>query len=220
MSNQTTNSATVDQVELACRLIDDDESALADILTHFGGAILRLLVAKYPRFNSHDAEDVLSIATRKLWDRRQQYDESQGSLRAYLFKIADNTAKDIFKCGWSKAKNLPADIGDNNQVDLIPEPVPPKDESKRQRKDREKRHQKELGDLRSVIDNLPEKQRRIIISDVHARNRISDSAKLSDELGIPVATVRVYRHRAWKTIREKMTQLGYELPPEGEIDGK
>lgn len=216
MNEHATTAVSIDQVELACRLMDDDESALVEILTHFGGSIVRFLVAKHSEFNEHDAEDVLSIAIKKLWDRRQQYDESEGSLRTYLFKIEDNTAKDVFKCGWAKAKSLPVDFGDDNKIDLVPDSPPPADEKKRERKDREKKEKKELADLKSVIAELPEKERRIIISDAYAKDRISDSTKLADELGIAVSSVRVYRHRAWKTVRAKMKQLGYELPPEGD----
>ncbi len=200
--------------------MDDDESALTEILTQFGDSIIGLLVAKYSSFNRDDAEDVLSIAISKLWDRRHQYDEAEGKLRSYLFKIADNTAKDIFKCGWAKAKLMPVDFGDENRVDLIAEEMPPDDETKRQRKDREKRRAKELADLNAVIDGLPDKERRVILSDAQAKDRVSDSAKLADELGIAIGSVRGYRSRAWKTIRTKMKELGYELPPEGETHGK
>jgi len=215
----TDDGVVVDQFELACRLLDDDRTVLGEILAHFGGGIMGFLVAKYQDFNHQDAEDVLSIAIGKLWDSRQQYDESKGTLRTYLFRIADNTAKDVFKAGWAKAKQLPLDFGDENDIDLVPEP-PPASETRRQRKDREKREKKELEELESVIASLPEKQRRIIGSDAFAKDRVSDSVKLADELGIPVGTVRVYRHRAWKTIRQTMKKLGYELPPAGDDHGE
>lgn len=200
--------------------MDDDESALTEILTLFGSSVIGLLVAKYSSFNREDAEDVLSIAISKLWERRHQYDEADGKLRSYLFKIADNAAKDVFKSGWSKAKLLPVDFGDDNRVDLVAEEIPPTDETKRQRKDREKRRAKELADLNAVIDGLPDKERRVILSDAQAKDRVSDSAKLADELGIAIGSVRGYRSRALKTIRAKMMELGYKLPPEGETHVK
>lgn len=220
MSNQAANSTSVDQLELAFRLMENDQTALAEILTHFGGGIMRFLEASYPSFNMHDAEDVLSIAIHKLWERRHQYDESEGQLQTYLYKIADNTAKDIFKCGWAKARELPDDFGDENRVDLIAEYLPPEDESKRQRKDREKKFRNELAALHSIIDELPTKERQVILSDVQAKDRVSDASKLAVELRIAIGSVRGYRSRAWKTIRTKMRELGYELPPEGETHGK
>jgi len=211
-------STVIDDVELACRLLDDDESALGRIIAQFGGSTMRFLVAKYQDFTAQDAEDILSIAIHKLWENRQQYDESHGSLRTYLFKIADNTAKDVYKVGWQKAKRLPVDFGIDNDVNLISE-VPPPNETKRKRKDREKKEKREIEDLNAVIDELPDKQRRIIRSDAHAKDRVSDSSKLADELGIPIGTVRVYRSRAWNSIRNKMKQLGYELPKGDKNDG-
>ncbi len=220
MSNKTANTTTVDDVDLALRLMDDDESALAEVLTQYGASIIGFLVSKYDDFDHAEAEDVLSIAIGKLWKRRHQYKEEDGKLRPYLFKIADNTARDIFKTGWKQAQQLPVAFGEDNDLDLLPEDLPPAVETERQRKDREKRRAKEIADLKAVIGQLPEKEQRIIWSDALAKDRVSDSAKLADELGIALGSVRGYRSRAWKTIRTKMKELGYKLPPEGETDGK
>ena len=220
MNDQPANSIAIDQLELVCRLLEDDESALADVLTHFGSGIKWLLVAKYPDLNEHDAEDVLASSIDKFWKKRHQYDESKGSLKTYLYKIADNTAKDVFKSGWAKARALPVDFGDDNVVDLIPDDLPSADEKRRDRNDREKKQKKEQEDLMSVIVELPSKERRIVMADAQAKGRVADSDWLADELGIGEGSVRVYRHRARKTIRAKMKTLGYELPPEGEADAK
>ncbi|MEO9594307.1 RNA polymerase sigma factor [Rhodopirellula bahusiensis] len=220
MTNSTSESVADTQLELAFRLMEDDTSALAEIVELYGSAIIRMILATYKTFNAEDAEDVLSIAIAKLWDRRQQYDEGDGPLRAYLYKIADNTAKDIFKCGWDKARRLPVDFGLENAIELIPEDKPDENESKRKRKDWEKRRHKEISDLMAVLDGLPEKERAVVISDAYARDRVTDATTLSDELGIAVGSVRGYRSRAWKTIRAKMTELGHKLPAAGEPDGK
>lgn len=219
MTAQADNSGTIDHDELVFRLSENDDTVLADVLKHFGGSIRGLLVAKYDDFNEQDAEDAMSIAINKLWENRHQYDESKGALRTYLFKIADNTVKDVFKSGWAKARTTPLDLVDESHFACVEEPVP-ENEKRRSRKDREKKERQELNDLRSVIDDLPERQRRIVMSDVYAKDRVTDSAWLADELGIAKASVRVYRLRAWKTIRAKMKQQGYDLPPEGEADGK
>ena len=220
MNDQPANLIQIDQLELVCRLLEEDESALAEVLTHFGGAIKRFLVAKYHDLNEHDAEDVLSIGINNLWKSRNQYDEEKGSLRTYFFRICDNAASDIFKSGWAKARLLPVDFGEDNEVDLIPDEPPPADEKKRVRKDREKKQKKKLEDLMSVIDDLPTKEARIVLADAQAKDRVADSDWLADELRIGQGSVRVYRHRAWRTIRAKMKTLGYELPPEGDADGK
>lgn len=219
MSTEAKNLKQVDEVELAFRLMESDESVLAEILVNFGSSVIALIGKKYATLSHEDAEDVFSIALNKLWKNRQNYDDSKGKLRSYLFRIADNTALDIFKYGWAKARVLEVDAGETNEFDLVPDQSPPPDETKRQRKDREKKYANETNALKAIIESLPEKQQEIVLADIYARDRVAESATLADELDIAVSSVRVYRLRAWKTIRTKMKELGYELPPEGEADG-
>ena len=216
MSQQSQQPDTLD---LALRLMDDDRTALAEVLRLFGQPVIAFLVAKHEKFNVQDAEDILAISINKLWDARHNYDESKGSLKTLFFQIAKNTALDVFKCGWAVARELPIDFGDDNDVNLLEEITRP-EENKRQRKDREKKHEKEIKDLKTIIAGLPAKQEAIIMSDIYARDRVTESKVLADELGIAVGYVPVLRCRAWKTIRSKMSQLGYKLPSEGDTDGQ
>lgn len=142
------------------------------------------------------------------------------SMTAFGPIFADTQEADCFLNWWKQAQQLPVAFGEDNNLDLLAEDLPSVVETERQRKDREKRIAKEIADLKAIIGQLPEKEQRIIWSDAHAKDRVSDSAKLADELGIALGSVRGYRSRAWKTIRTKMKELGYELPPEGETDGK
>ena len=85
MSTEAKNLKQVDEVELAFRLMESDESVLAEILVNFGSSVIALIGKKYATLRHEDAEDVFSIALNKLWKNRQNYDDSKGKLRSYLF---------------------------------------------------------------------------------------------------------------------------------------
>ena len=62
--------------------------------------------------------------------------------------------------------------------------------------------------LREVLATLSEKQRRIVLADAASKEGKVPSQELSDELGIPPATVRVYRRRAIEKLRKEMDRRG------------
>jgi len=196
--------------QLGMRLLESDEDVIKDILRKFGPQICGFLWQKYDGvFNTADIEDVLAVAIFRLWQARENYDESKGSVRVWFFKIADNAAKDVLKLGWRQAKNLEVNpdlqevedfhfsetntalvgIASKNEQDV-----------------------KKLKDLSKIIKNLPDKERYIVMADARSPEGKADTGYLADELGIPTGTVRVYRKRAMDKIKEEFRKLGYQLP--------
>src|SRR4051794_27404104 len=95
---------------LGIALLEDDESALEDILRLYGPDVTKVLHAKYTLrrgvLTLEDIEDVVIIALHRLWEARASYDDRKQTLRAWFFCIADNAAKDVKKLGWDKARKL------------------------------------------------------------------------------------------------------------------
>jgi len=50
------------------------------------------------------------------------------------------------------------------------------------------------------------------MADATCRDGNASNEFLADELGIPAAHVRVYRGRAYATIRKEMKKLGHDIP--------
>jgi RNA polymerase sigma factor (sigma-70 family) len=95
------------QDETALKVFEGDESALEDMLCHYAPRIEKVLSKTYSGLlNSADIEDVLSIALMKFWKHREQYDDKLGSIRAWLYRIAVNSAKDLLRAGWYQARQL------------------------------------------------------------------------------------------------------------------
>jgi hypothetical protein len=62
------------------------------------------------------------------------------------------------------------------------------------------------------VNKLSETHRKSVMADASCREDKASNEFLADELGIPAANVRVYRGRAYSTIRKEMRKLGYDIP--------
>ena len=184
--------------DLGAQLRDGQENALEMILRVHGPPVLALLRQRFAgRLHGPDFEEILATALFRIWQHRSQFDQSRASLRVWFYRIAENLARDVFKLGWHKAKSL--------EMSLQPSVV---DAVTRQRTVQDGELPETNGSLRispeqlrELLTRLPENQRRIILADAQSPEGIVPSQNLSRELGIPPATVRVYRRRALERLR-------------------
>lgn len=198
---------------LALSLLEGDEDALAEILRCYAPAIIEALQARFVKrmhlLRYEDIEDVVSIALRRLWDARADYDDRKQSIRVWFYCIAENVAKDVLKHGWYKARRLERNPGQEWLVEKQDRPcsaqVPAEDGGK-------KKVSREAADLEAILNKLSDEQRRIVMADAATRDGTASNEFLSDELGIPAAHVRVYRGRAYATLRREMKRLGHDIP--------
>lgn len=207
----------MEDTDLAARLLEDDQSCLEELLRSFGSGILALLRRRfYDVLREEDFEDVLSMGLFRLWNARQRYDVAQASLRVWLYRICENAARDVLRMGWQKARALEissdelllgcstarTDVRDD--VSVIGAAA---------------LHVDELSavhlDLNDVLSDLPDAQRVILLADAATRDGVACSQRLGDELGLPAATVRVYRKRALDRVRRELIARGHG-PPETE----
>ncbi len=185
--------------DLGARLRAGDEDVLADILHAHGPPITALLKVRLSwQLTTVDLEDVLATALFRLWQHRERFDASKASLRVWFFRIAENIARDVFKHGWHKARQLERIVEPDTLADIVdsrppvvasePEPV----------------LSLPIQQLRELIALLPDAQRQIVLADAASRDGVVPSQQLSQELGIPASTVRVYRRRALERLRKAL----------------
>ena len=198
------------QDEITLKALENDESAITDILRYYAPRIERALSSKYQDIlNNADIEDVISVAIMKFWDNRETYDDQKGSVRAFLYRIADNTAKDVLKHGWYKAKCMERHVDqDFLEQSLVVKNHPNQPVSN----DEVPTDSKEIQALNKALATLPEVQRKVLLADAMA-DGTADSAELGERVGgYPAATIRQYRMRAWKALRDEMKKQGFEVP--------
>ncbi len=186
--------------------IDPDDAWVRMVLREHAPSVGGLLRARYSVFNAEDVEDVVIVAMARLWKNRDRFDAERASLRTFLFRIADNVARDVIKSGWYRARNLEVwldetlfvgrDGGEKAEATSETPVVP----------------SKLVQDLRAILERLPDTYRTIVLADACAPGRVASAEFLAQELQIPAGAIRVYRHRAMKAIRTAFEQAGYELP--------
>jgi len=200
------------QDNIALKLYYGDESAILDILENYGPALESWLNQVYVKDRGvlayEDTEDIVCESIRKLWYSRQSYDDKKSKIKTWLFRIAENTAKDLLKVSWHKAKQLESSVepeflqqclceerhlnqfnsdsnGDNNSINITA--------------------------AQDALKELKHEYRIILIADAMA-DGTADSAELGKQLGgLPSGTVRVYRLRAKKAFQKAMEKHGFSL---------
>jgi RNA polymerase sigma factor (sigma-70 family) len=178
------------------------EQQLEQIIREHAAAVRDILRPRYRGgLNASDIDDVVAVAAHRLWIHRAEFTRLR-SPRAWFVRIADNVARDVLRFGWQKARQLeiaaeksylesfsPADSTAAPSNDPTPDP---------------ERAQK----VRDLVDQLPEKQRKIIWADALSRSGNIAAEDLARELDIPTGTVRVYRKRALDRLRKLLTEHG------------
>jgi RNA polymerase sigma factor (sigma-70 family) len=210
-------SDTDRQSSLARRLLADDEDVLACILRELGPQIRAVLSHKYRGLLSHgDFEDVLAIGLFRLWNFRRQFDPEKGSLQVWFYRITVNATRDVLRHGWQKARKLEVEFepgalsgvvdhrGDGQAFEHAVEVAGPDTQSGFD-SDTIGMH----PELREMLELLPATQRRIVLADAQSPDGQISSTQLGTELGLPAATVRVYRRRAIQRLKTEMDRRGW-----------
>jgi RNA polymerase sigma-70 factor, ECF subfamily len=176
--------------QLAARLRMGDVGALAEVIRTLGPRIAAGLARRHPRLRAEDIEDILSVASQRLWEARARFDPSRGSLGAWFFIIADNAAKDVLKKE-ARRREQPVDIARLCSLDTRQQPEDSAGSAVRQ----------ELDD---ILLGLPPLDQRIISAYAESGGGGAWAANLSREVGMRAGTIRVRCQRIKERIRKAM----------------
>ena len=179
------------------------EQQLEELVRDHASAVRDILIPRYRGgLTPSDIDDVVAIAAHRLWTHRSEFAQLR-SPRAWFVRIADNVARDVLRYGWQKARRLEV-AAEKSYLESFSPAVP---DGGGQEPDPER-----SKIVRELIQQLPEKQRKIIWADALSRSGNIPADDLARELGIPPGTVRVYRKRALDKLRALLTEHG--LAPE------
>lgn len=201
------------QPDLGERLRRADEASLSEIERLYGPLVRAVLRARFQGvLNAGDIDDVLSIALFRLWQARETYDAVKSSLKVWYLRIAENAARDVLKFGWYQARRKEVSTDPPRLAEYSKAKSNGRLDEDSSRESDRLLERPEHSDLREILLDLPETQRRIVLADALARDRVASSEYLAGELGIPASAVPVYRKRAIERIRKELRRRGHHVP--------
>lgn len=211
---------STEQLDLAQRLLGNEEQVLDDILRSLGPAICTVLRKRYANvLTCADIDDAMSIGLYRLWQHRQRFDSQRSSLKVWLFRIVENAVRDILRLGWHKARRMevggdPAWMAEAFETPTDhPSTYEPQSHGNEQQTAAPVRAPSAVElQLREIVACLPEAQRKIVQADAAARDDTACSQRLAEELGVTASSVRVYRKRAMDRIRQELRNRGHDVP--------
>ncbi|GBD37204.1 ECF RNA polymerase sigma factor EcfG [bacterium HR36] len=145
--------------------------------------------------NREDAQDVAQEAFLKCWRNRQDVPGVQ-NLRAWIYRIAFNAARDNRRSGWHKRRR-PLD-----EVGLEGTHCPPAQEL-------EIEHRDFIVALRRAITHLRPEEREVFLLRVNAELTYDEIAAIRC---LPVGTVKTHMRSALSKLRQVLRQYAPHLP--------
>jgi RNA polymerase sigma factor (sigma-70 family) len=183
-----TNEPDPSDSDLMLKMACGDESALEELISRYGGRVRAFVRQKYEvSIGSEGVDAVVNGAFMKAWKCAEAYDESKGTVRSWLLRIAQSEAIDL--------------VNDKPEYKLELDGQEPEYDPAAQADNDVSPVQAEL--LRmfdKAVQSLPRMQRRIIEADLAAGERADDDW-LARELGTTVNSVRVSRVKALASIK-------------------
>lgn len=181
MTSPTNAAASESAAEAASRRA----RLLEDAFARHQGELLGTLY--YLVGNLEDARDALQEAFIKCWRNQEQLAEVQ-NLKAWVFRIALNTGRDIRETAWRrKRQGLPAD-----EQSLPSQQLPP---------DEIVEHDERLARLRQALGMLRPEEREIFLL---RQNGDLTYEEIGDTLGLPSGTVKTRMRLALARLREAL----------------
>ncbi len=189
---------------------------LAELIVAMAPQLERGMRLKY-RINAEDAEDVVCEAFRRFWVTRERYDGKR-SLKAYLYRFADNVAKHLVArhLAWQKARVMEVQA-DEKWLHQLPGPEVADAQS-------EPEQPKEIcRAVQSALDSLNKVERLVIEAYALADDVEIDAGELGLEIGkqcdgvpIPAGTIRQNKRRAKEKVAAELGRHGFTVASTGE----
>jgi RNA polymerase sigma factor (sigma-70 family) len=177
---------------IARLLMAGDPEGLRRLLAFHGGRVREAVRFEFPGLDHSLLDDVLSLATLRVWRARHRYAPERGSLRAWLMVIARNCAIRLLA-----ERNREGLIFTAN-LDGVPAPEPEINTAFAQA----------IKDVRTCISQLPKQQRVVILADLEAGG-LANCKELAMELGTTHRSVRVSRANGLRQLRTALQGLDY-----------
>jgi len=191
-------------VRLGERWRAGDERLVVAALRWAHAKLASLLRLKYFASLSREQADGIAVsAVEHAWERRAAFDTKKGTLKGWVWTIADHLALEELGAPWHKKRDRATAASDDWQT-ALPDPHAAVDIEDAAT---------DVADIRPEIlqamdDRLSSNEEAVLLADARSPGGIAPAAELATELGISLSAVYVHRSRGKK-------RLGPELEARG-----
>ncbi len=195
-----------EDAQLVERCLRGDEKAFEELLNKYKASVYSIC---YRMVRNHsDAEDLSQEVFIRTFSVLDRYDPSY-PFSSWLFRITSNLCIDFLRKvkGGTISLDKPVESSDGE----MPRQLPSKDAQP----DREVESKEMMAVLEEAISTLPEHYKIIVL--LRHQEQLT-YAEISDNLGIPLGTVKARIHRARSYIKEFFQGKGM-LDKNGELGG-
>lgn len=157
-----------------------EESGLRLLYTHYSGAIYGIIHRILNK--QEESEEVLQSVFLKIWNNIDSYNESKATLFTWMAQIARNAAIDMKRLKSYEMSSNTFSLDNPEYSGLSAESV-------------------NVQDIHNLLKNMPEKYK-ILLDKMFLQGYTQQ--EISDELDIPLGTVKTRLRDAIKSLRESL----------------
>lgn len=184
------NKQKLTTVELVSLLKSRDESGFNYLYENYSGALYGVIIKVITY--KEESNEVLQDVFVKIWNSIQSFDENKGSLYTWMLNVARNSAIDRLK---SKAfrndlknQSIPDFVNDSTRLSTV------------------QKH--EFNEVQNIVDTLRDDYK-VIINKSYFGGFTQE--EISEDLGIPLGTVKTRSRAAIKELRELLKAFKYNF---------
>lgn len=175
---------TLEIETLVNRIKDGETSAFSEMYDRYSGALNGVVRRFVP--DQDQANDILQDSFVKIWKNIERYDSTKGSFYTWMLNVARNTSIDFLR---KSKKELKSEIQDLDSAVGVQSAV--------------KQNTSTIG-LQKLVETLvPEQQ--VIIEYLYFKGYTQQ--EVSDELDLPLGTVKTRTRLAMRELRKYFTLL-------------
>ena len=188
--NYILNKLKLTSEELVTLLKSRDEKGFNYLYDNYSGALYGIII-KILTYKE-ETNEVLQDVFVKVWNSIQSFDENKGSLYTWMLNIARNSAIDRLK-----SKSFRNDLKNQSIPDFVNDSTTLSTEQKH-----------EFNEVQSFVDKLRDDYK-VIINKAYFGGYTHE--EISEDLGIPLGTVKTRCRAAIKELRELLKGFKHNL---------
>ena len=149
------------------------------------------------KFPGLERADMSSATLERVFKQKARYDPERGSLRQWIWMMAESAAKDLLKSAQHRSRQLETPFGYEALACERP--------AERAQPSAEELH------LAEILDGLPIVDRQIVLEYHRTDGAGKWAAELAPEIGLLPGTIRVKLRRLHEQIRQEFQRRGYPV---------